>query len=205
MQTIPTGSILRAGVMAFAFCCAGAAFSQDVQEDPADTAQTEPPAQLSDETMESLFEKLSMADGRLASRIEDEITDRWSKSGSDSADLLLLRGRKALEKRDIKKAIAHFSRLIALRPDFAEGWNARATAYFADRNLGRSLADLYETLRIEPRHFGALIGLGLILERLDRDDDAHAAFSAARDLHPNIDGAKEALERLEESVVGQPI
>lgn len=177
-------------------------------EEPAQqeaVAEIEEPKQLSDETLDGLFIRLREAEAREAGRIEREIEERWSKSGSDSADLLLLRGRKALEKRDFKKAIAHFSRLIAFEPDFAEGWNARATAYFANRNLGRSLADLYEVLRLEPRHFGAMIGLALIMEGLDRDDEAHAAYKAARDVHPNVEGAEEGMERLRKTVEGEAI
>lgn len=185
-----------------------AAMPAHAQSDEApDTVAAEPekPTPLSEETLETLFTRLAEADKRDAARIENEITERWSKSGSDSADLLLLRGRKALEKRDFKKAIAHFSRLIAFRPDFVEGWNARATAHFANRDLGRSLADLYEVLRLEPRHFGAMIGMALIMEGLDRDSEAHAAYTAAQELHPHVDGAEEGLERLRKSVLGEPI
>jgi len=71
--------------------------------------------------------------------------------------------------------------------------------------MGRALADLYEALRLEPRHFGAMIGLALIMESLDRKDDAYAAFRAAQDLHPNVNGAEAGLERLKKSVQGEPI
>ena len=192
-------------VMMAVFLVAAPAYAQDEGEVDAAPVEAEKPKQLSDETMDTLFERLAEADERDAARLENEITDRWSKSGSDSADLLLLRGRKAMEKRDFKKAIAHFSRLIALRPEFAEGWNARATAHFADKSLGRSLADLYEVIRIEPRHFGAMIGMGLIMEGLDREDEAHAAYKAAKDIHPNVDGADAGLERLRETVEGEAI
>ena len=205
MMEISVLSPLRATVLAFVIGFAPSVFAQDEASSDTEEVAAEQPKQLSDETIDTLFERLVEAEEREASRIEKEITDRWAKSGSDSADLLLIRGRKALEKREIKKAIAHFSRLIAFKPDFAEGWNARATAHFADRNLGRALSDLYEVLRIEPRHFGAMIGLGLIMESLDRDDDAHAAFSAAQEIHPNIDGAGDGIERLKKSVEGQPI
>ena len=198
-------SPLRLAALAFALCLAPGAFAQEGSAPVGEEVVAEKPKQLSDETLDGLFERLANAEEREAARIENEITDRWAKSGSDSADLLLIRGRKALKKREFKKAIAHFSRLIALRPDFAEGWNARATAHFADRNLGRSVADLYEVLRLEPRHFGAMIGLGLIMEGLDRDEEAHAAYSAAQEIHPNVDGAKDGLERLRKSVEGEPI
>lgn len=181
--------------------------AQEADPPAADAAEdvATPPKQLSDRTLDELFESLAEAEAREADRIETEIVERWSKSGSDSIDLLLLRGRKAMEKRDFKKAIGHFSRAIAFQPDFAEGWNGRATAYFAEKQFGRSLSDLYEVLRIEPRHFGALIGLGLIFETLDEDKHAHEAYQAALNLHPNVEGAKEGLERLRKSVSGEQI
>jgi len=200
-------SPLRIALLALALSAAPAFAQQQESEDPDVTAaeEQEPPKQLSDETLERLFERLADASDGEAGRIEKEITDRWSESGSDSADLLLLRGRKAMRKKDFQKAIGHFSRLIAFRPDFAEGWNARATAHFAEKNLGRSLADLYEALRLEPRHFGAMIGMALIMESLDRKDEAYAAYKAAQDLHPNVDGAEAGLERLKKAVRGEPI
>ena len=185
--------------------CTAPAYAQETTSEEGEVAASEEPKQLSDETLEGLFDRLAVADERQAARVEDEIIERWSKSGSDSADLLLIRGRKALRKKEFKKAIGHFSRLIAFRPDFAEGWNARATAHYAEKSFGRALADLYEVLRIEPRHFGALIGVALIMEGLDRKDDAYAAFKAAQELHPNVDGAEAGLERLKESVEGEPI
>lgn len=198
-------SPLRLASLALALSFAPAAYAQENVAPAGEEAAPEKPKQLSDETLDGLFDRLAKAEEREAARIENEITERWAKSGSDSADLLLIRGRKALKKREFKKAIAHFSRLIALRPNFAEGWNARATAHFADRNLGRSVADLYEVLRLEPRHFGAMIGLGLIMEGLDREEEAHAAYTAAREIHPNVDGAEDGLERLRKSVEGEPI
>ena len=205
MTEISKLSPLRLVAMALVLGLSAPAFAQEETAPDSEEVIAEKPKELSEETIETLFERLGDADEREANRLENEITDRWEKSGSDSADLLLLRGRKAMGKRDFKKAIAHFSRLIAFKPDFAEGWNARATAHFADRNLGRSVADLYEVLRLEPRHFGAMIGLGLIMEGLDREAEAHAAYTAAQEIHPNVDGAKDGLERLRKSVEGEPI
>ena len=96
-------------------------------------------------------------------------------------DLLLKRGREAMAAGRNDEAIEHFTALIDHDPDFAEGWNARATAYFNAGLLGPSVADIAETLKRNPKHFGALSGLGAIYEQLDRKDRALQVYRAALD------------------------
>ena len=103
-------------------------------------------------------------------------------------DLLLQRGREALEAGDIDRAIEHFSALIDHAPDFAEGYNARATAYFQKGLYGPSLEDIEQTLARNPRHFGALSGLALILEELGIKDGALAAYRAVEEMYPAREG-----------------
>ncbi|MCV6595387.1 MAG: tetratricopeptide repeat protein [Silicimonas sp.] len=160
------------------------------------------PVSADEAELEALFEGLRGEDPAAAAQIEGRIYDLWSKSGSPSMDLLLNRGRDAMEAGDFKRAVEHFTALIDHAPEFAEGYNARATAFFQSRQLGLSLADIQRTLALNPRHFGAMSGLALILEEIGRPEDALAAWREVEALHPHREGLKEALERLERQVEG---
>ncbi|EGJ20882.1 TPR repeat-containing protein [Cereibacter sphaeroides WS8N] len=155
--------------------------------------------------MDELFARLKEADAAAAQRIERQIFTEWSKSGSPSADLLLERGRKALAAGDTRTAIDHLTALIDHAPDFAEGWNARATAYFQAGMFGPSMADIAHVLTLNPRHFGALAGLGTMLEQMDRPEPALEAYRAALAIHPHLDGVEQAVERLEAKAAGQEL
>ncbi|MCU0899130.1 MAG: tetratricopeptide repeat protein [Cypionkella sp.] len=152
--------------------------------------------------LDDLFDKLKSADARAASRLEREIWNEWSKSGSPAMDLLLQRGRDALANGDTTEAIGHLTALTDHAPDFAEGWNARATAFFQAGQFGPSIADIARTLTLNPRHFGAMAGLGAIYEELDNPEKALAIYRAALAIHPNLGGVSEAVERLEAEVAG---
>ena len=158
-----------------------------------------------EERLERAFEKLSSEDEAEWRDAQQEIGRAWSRSGSASADLLLRRGRDAMEREDWTEAQRHFDDLVNLAPDFAEGWNMRATLHFQQDDFGRSLADIAETLAREPRHFGAIAGLGVILETLDRNTEAMAAYRRALEIHPNLENAKEAVKRLGPKAQGREI
>ena len=101
--------------------------------------------------------------------------------------------------------IKHLTALIDHAPDFAEGWNARATAYFQAGEFGPSVADIAQTLRLNPRHFGALSGFGMILEETGRKDEALEVYRAALAIHPHLQGVLEAVDRLEREKSGQDL
>ena len=154
------------------------------------------------ERLDSLFDELKGADERAAARIEREIWNEWSKSGSAAMDLLLQRGRDAMAAGETRAAIEHFTALTDHAPDFAEGWNARATAYFQAGQLGPSVNDIAQVLTLNPRHFGALSGLGMIFEQLEQPEKALEAYRAALAIHPRLQGVIEAVERLEAETAG---
>ncbi len=155
--------------------------------------------------LDLLFDTLAAGDESEAARAETEIRRLWSRSGSDTMDLLLQRGREALERDELTKAIHHFSALTDHAPGFAEGWNMRATAFFLRGDLGQALADIERTLALEPRHFGALSGLGVILEQLGREKEAMMAFREAQRIHPHLSNVDEAIDRLAPRVDGRGI
>ena len=107
-----------------------------------------------------------------------------------------------MERGDVIDAIGHFTALIDHAPEFAEGWNARATAFFIADRYGLSIADIRQTLALNPRHFGALSGLGMIMERIDKPDKALLAYRRALDIHPHRPNVILAIERLEMVVEG---
>jgi tetratricopeptide (TPR) repeat protein len=163
------------------------------------------PATAQTPELDALFERLQTAEAGEASRIEREIANEWSKSGSAAMDLLLQRGREALSEGETATAIDHFTALIDHAPDFAEGWNARATAYFQAGDYGPSVADIGRTLTLNPRHFGALSGLGMIFEQLDQPERALEVYRAALAIHPQMAAVREAVTRLETEVSGQDL
>jgi tetratricopeptide (TPR) repeat protein len=157
-----------------------------------------PPALAQDDAeLDALFAQLAEPGREDWERIESEITRIWSKSGSPAMDLLLKRGNEALEAEDYPAAVEHFSALIDHAPDFAEGWNARATAYYLMGEYSLSIADVEHVLALNPRHFGALAGLAYMLEALGEPELALKALHAAQALNPNRPNINDAAARLE--------
>ncbi|NRA98676.1 MAG: tetratricopeptide repeat protein [Rhodobacteraceae bacterium] len=155
--------------------------------------------------LDPLFESLRDADPDAARQIEERIWVEWSKSGSPAMDMLLDRGREALEAGDAKIAVEHFSALIDHAPEFAEGYNARALAYYQLDLYGPAVADIQQTLALNPRHFGALSGLAVIFEEAGMTEGALEAWRAVEALHPNREGLEGAIKRLERQVEGRAL
>ncbi len=161
------------------------------------------PAWADTARLDDLFQQLQTATDVEAGQITDNIWIEWSKSGSPAMDLLLKRGRDAMAIGMPQLAIQHFTALIDHAPDFAEGYNARATAYYQSGDLGPSVSDIAKTLTLNPRHFGALSGLGAIFEQLDEPAKALEVFKAALAINPHMPDIIDAVKRLETSLGGQ--
>jgi tetratricopeptide (TPR) repeat protein len=155
--------------------------------------------------LDGLFDRLKTAGAEEAGRIESEIWIEWSKSGSPALDLLLQRGRDAMALGDTTLAIEHFTAIIDQDPGFAEAWNARATAFYQAGEFGPSMSDIAQVLQLNPRHFGALSGLGSILEESGKPETALKAYKAALEIHPQMEGVIAAVGRLETESEGQEL
>ncbi len=149
-----------------------------------------------------LLEQLSDPDLDNWQPVQDKIMRLWSQSGSASADLLLERGKDALEEDDFGLAVEHLTALTDHAPDFAEGWNARASAFFRMEEFGLAMRDIQRVLVLNPSHFEALTGLGYILEQLDNPEASLEAFRLAAGLHPHREDIRDAMDRLERRVGG---
>lgn len=155
--------------------------------------------------LDGLFDRLKTADAQASGLIEQEIWIEWSKSGSAAMDLLLERGREAMDAGQMGLAVDHLTALIDHAPDFAEGWNARATAYYQMGQIGPSMSDIGKTLQLNPRHFGALSGFAMILEELDRKAQALKVWQAVQAIHPHASGVSESLDRLNADLQGSTL
>jgi len=162
------------------------------------------PAQVREDPVDvgALLDQLAEPGQQGWRRIERQILREWARSGSATADYLFQRGQAALQAGRPEVAVGHFSAVIDHAPDFTEAWNARATAWYMMNRLGQSMADIEVVLNREPRHFGALAGMGMILEQTERLEAARAAFAAALDVHPHRPQVRDALQRLDLALAG---
>lgn len=149
-----------------------------------------------------LYDDLATASPADAGGIVREIKLEWRKTGSPAMDLLLKRGRDALERGEYAVAIEHLTALTDHAPDVAEGYHIRARAYFRAEQVGPALADLEQALILDPHHFEAAHGLAVILEDLDLPEQAYAAYRLVLSIHPHYDPAAEAATRLKTRVEG---
>ena len=132
----------------------------------------------------------------------------WSRSGDAAIDELMAQGIEQMQTGAHQAAIATFSEVVKRKPDFAEGWNKRATVLYLVGDYQKSIADCDEVLKRNPGHFGALSGLGQIYTRLERYDDALAWFRKALDVNPNMLGVEiniKSIEMLQKEKRGKAI
>jgi tetratricopeptide (TPR) repeat protein len=140
-----------------------------------------------------------------AKHVEGRIWALWSRTPSDTANVLMTRAKTASDAKNVDLAIRLLDAVIKLKPDFIEGWNRRATLYYAQNKYSEALADIREVLSREPRHFGALAGLGMIMQELGDDARALAAYRRALEINPHLERIPERVKQLTEKVEGRDI
>ena len=149
------------------------------------------PADQKDTRLPGLFDSLKKASSSdEADAIEAKIWSIWLQANDPGIDKLMASGSEAMNNQDYPAAMQSFNAIIEKKPDFAEGWNKRATLYYLMGDYQHSLADIDRTLELEPRHIGALSGLGLVNMQLDRDEAAADAFKRVLDIDPQSASAR---------------
>ncbi len=157
------------------------------------------PADQNDPALDRLFERLTITTSdEEASNITREIWQRWTANDDPAVSQLMQTGIRALNYSTYRKALQSFDRVIEMAPEFAEGWNKRATLYYHIKEYRRSIDDIKETLRLEPRHFGAWSGLGLVSIAQENYSGALAAFKKALSINPHIANIRRYVQKLED-------
>jgi tetratricopeptide (TPR) repeat protein len=189
-----------------------AQLAPDPHADPRD-GLVKPPDQMPDipkgernSNLDFLFGALKVApDDASAKAVEDRIWAVWTSAGDDTTNLLMSRAKKAADEQEYDLAVRLLSAIIEIKPDFTEAWNRRATVYFLEKDYVNAMADIAKVLSREPRHFGALAGLGLILQDTGDEKRALAAYRKALEVYPRLKGIDERVKTLTQKVEGQHI
>ena len=157
-------------------------------------------------SLDFLFGALKAApDETSAKAIEDRIWATWTAAGNETTNLLMSRAKKAIDDSDHDLALKLLDAVIEIKPDFTEAWNRRATVYFLKKDYANSLADIGKVLMREPRHFGALSGLGLIMQDIGDEKRALDAYRKALEVYPRLKGVPDKVKSLQEKVEGRDI
>jgi len=182
--------------------------------DPAEAVKpVEPPSNLPRaqggnraQNLDRLFEALKVApDEESAKYVENRIWAIWMGSTSDTANVLMGRVKIAVDAQDYDLAIKLLNAIIDIKPDFVEAWNRRATVYYAKKEFASALADIRQVLAREPRHFGALSGLGIILQEMGDEKHALEMFRRALAIHPHLERIPDVVKKLSDKIDGRDI
>src|SRR6266850_760255 len=157
-------------------------------------------------SLDKLFEALRIAPtDESAKFVEGRIWALWLASGGDTAGLLMSRVKTAVDSKNYDLAIKLLNAILEIRPNYIEAWNRRATVYYMKKDFVHSIEDIREVLAREPRHFGALSGLGMILQEVGDEKHALDAFRRALAVHPKLEKIPDLVKKLTEKVEGRDI
>ena len=156
--------------------------------------------------LDFLFGALKVApNDESAKAIEQRIWAVWMVSPSDTASLLMSRVRQAVAVKNLDLAVKLLDSIVVLRPDYVEAWNRRATLHYMRKDFTRSIEDIRQTLAREPRHFGALAGLGMIMQELGEEKRALEVYRKAIEVNPHMPRIPDLIKSLTEKVEGRDI
>jgi tetratricopeptide (TPR) repeat protein len=176
--------------------------------EPIQPPQDVPKPQRADQLrgLDFLFGALKVApDAESAKQVENRIWAMWLASGSDTANLLMTRVKAAMDAKDMDLAIRLLDAVVEIKPDYVEAWNRRATIFYMKKDYARSMQDIRQVLAREPRHFGAMSGLGMILHEFGEDRRALEVFRRALAIHPHLQKIPDMVKSLTEKVEGRNI
>ena len=154
-------------------------------------------ADQNDTRLEYLFDILSKTENNIQiNEVTSSIWDIWYETNDPLIEADFYRGLESMRTGDLMMAVAFFTRVIDKNPNFAEGWNKRATVYYMLGKFDASMMDIHETLKLEPRHFGAMDGMGLIFIHLEQFDKAIDIYNRMLEIFPNNSSTKQKKEML---------
>jgi tetratricopeptide (TPR) repeat protein len=156
--------------------------------------------------LDKLFEALKVAPSdESAKYVENRIWALWLANGGDTGTLLMGRVKTAMDGKDLDLALKLLNAIVDFRPEYVEAWNRRATVHYMKKDFGNALADIREVLIREPRHFGALSGLGMILQEVGDEKHALDAFRRALAVHPRLERIPDLVKKLTDTVDGRAL
>lgn len=168
--------------------------------------KAEEPELTHEQKLDKLFAELKRERNEGAAvRIAGRIGQEWSNSGSSSIDLMMGWAKSAMDKKKYDVALDFLDLVTTLDPKYPEGWNRRATVHFMMHNFGKSMADIEQTLELEPRHFGALSGLAQIMLARDNKELALAAYTKVLAVYPMDRNAQNQVSTISDELTGEGI
>ena len=171
-----------------------------------DAAAAPPPPPTPEMRLAELYGRLAKAtDQDEAQGIVGALERQWLFTASDTAGLIMTRALGAMQRNEVPIALELLDRLVLLEPQWAEAWNKRATVRFLADDYAGSMEDISHVLAIDPKHFGALMGMGTILQRSGNDKRALEAYRRAHEVYPALENVKRVIEQLAPDVDGRDI
>ena len=194
--------------LSLAFLTAQTSFGQDGVTIAPEVPKLEKPQPVltKAQKLDALFLELKKAESQaVAEGVANRIWEAWNNSGSDSINLLMKWSQDAMDGQKFPVALDFLDQVVVLKPDFAEGWNRRATLHFMMNNYAKSMADIDKTLQLEPRHFGALAGMGHIFLALEKKELALRAYERALDVYPMMRAVQKQVGDIADELSGSQL